>query len=322
MNSLAPLHRRSPSATAGRDGFAAAVHAGLGRRHKAIPAKFFYDERGSLLFERICELPEYYPTRTECALLERHAGEMAALVGPDAELLEFGAGATRKVRFLLDAMPDLRAYLPIDISAAHLQDAAARLDADYPALTVTPVAGDYTAGLRLPSPQNGARRRAGFFPGSTIGNFTPAEALAFLRNAAALLAGGGQLIGVDLVKDPAVLHAAYNDSAGVTAAFNRNLLQRLRTELDSDVDPQSFDHYAFFDPRRSRIEMHLVSRPAQEIRVGEAVYRFAAGESIHTENSCKYTLDGFRRLARRAGFRPRAAWCDPQQLFSLHWLES
>lgn len=322
MNSLAPPHRRNPSATTGRDDFAAAVHAGLGQRHKAIPAKFFYDERGSALFERICELPEYYPTRTECALLERHAGEIATLIGPDAELVEFGAGATRKVRYLLDALVKPRAYLPIDISGAHLQHAAARLDADYPALTVTPVVADYTAGMTLPSPPGGAARRAGFFPGSTIGNFTPAEALAFLRNAARLLAGGGLLIGVDLVKDPALLHAAYNDAAGVTAAFNLNLLHRIRRELDSDIDPQAFSHYAFYAPRRRRIEMHLVSRTAQAVHVGRKRYAFAAGETIHTENSCKYTLDEFRRLAHRAGFRSRAVWCDPDDLFSLHWLEA
>jgi dimethylhistidine N-methyltransferase len=329
MNSFAVLPRNSlqPVSAAETGDFAADVLAGLRRRRKALPSKYFYDARGSALFERICDLPEYYPTRTECGLLQRHAAAMAAAIGPDAEIVEFGAGATRKVRYLLDALERPRGYLPIDISGEHLQEAAARLRADYPALPVTVVAGDYTAGLALPAAAQGTRRRAGFFPGSTIGNFTPAEALGFLQAAARLLKAGGGLeaggllIGVDLVKDPAILHAAYNDAAGVTAAFNRNVLQRIRRELDSDIDPAGFDHYAFYEPRLQRIEMHLVSRRAQEARIGRARVRFAAGETIHTENSCKYTLDGFRALAQKAGFRPAAVWCDAEALFSLHWLE-
>lgn len=325
MNSFAvlPRHSLQPlSAAAESRDFAADVLAGLRRRRKAIPSKYFYDARGSELFEQICELPEYYPTRTECGLLERHAGAMAQAIGADAEIVEFGAGATRKVRYLLDALQSPRGYLPIDISGEHLQESAARLRQDYPGLPVTVVAGDYTAGLALPAPARGTRRRAGFFPGSTIGNFTPAEALGFLQAAARLLqGGGGLLIGVDLVKDPGILHAAYNDAAGVTAAFNLNLLHRVRRELDSDIDPAGFDHYAFYEPRLQRIEMHLVSRRAQTARIGRARFRFAAGESIHTENSCKYTLDGFRALAQKAGFRPSHVWCDPEHLFSIHWLE-
>ncbi|WP_370156224.1 L-histidine N(alpha)-methyltransferase [Ferrovibrio sp.] len=318
MNQLAPIITR-PGQPAADDDFAAAVQAGLRRRRKALPSKYFYDARGSALFDQICSLPEYYPTRTETALLQRHAAAVAGHIGPGAELIEFGAGSTRKVRFLLDALDRPAAYLPIDISGSHLRAAAAKLAADYPALDIRPVVADYTAGLALP-PASG--RRAGFFPGSTIGNFTPEEALDFLRGAARLLAGGGLLIGVDLVKDPALLHAAYNDAAGVTAAFNLNLLQRIGRELDSDIDPGRFDHYAFYEPRRQRIEMHLVSRVAQTVRIGRARHRFAAGESIHTENSCKYTLDGFRDLARRAGLRPAQAWCDPDALFSIHWLEA
>lgn len=332
MNSFAILPRNGlqplPDSPDAR-GFAADVQAGLRRKRKAIPSKYFYDARGSALFEQICDLPEYYPTRTECGLLESHAGAIAAAIGADAEIVEFGAGATRKVRYLLDALDRPRGYLPIDISGEHLQDAADRLRADYPGLPVTVVAGDYTAGLDLPAPPKGTKRRAGFFPGSTIGNFTPAEALGFLEAAARLLksssrdglSAGGLLIGVDLVKDPAILHAAYNDAEGVTAAFNLNILHRIRRELDSDIDPAGFDHYAFYEPRLQRIEMHLVSRTAQTVRIGRAQHRFAAGESIHTENSCKYTLDGFRGLARKAGFRPAAVWCDPDELFSIHWLE-
>lgn len=300
--------------------FAAAVHDGLRRRPKAIPSKFFYDEAGSRLFEQICDLPEYYPTRTEIALLERQAGAIAAMIGADAELIEFGAGSLRKVRLLLDALERPRAYLPIDISGPHLLAHAAALAKDYPDLAVIPVPADYTASLRLPPPQSGARRRVGFFPGSTIGNFTPDEALAFLRHAARLLQGGGLLLGVDLVKAPEILHAAYNDSQGVTAAFNRNLLHRINRELGGDFVPERFAHYAFYQPELRRIEMHLISRAAQSVAIGGAHYDFAEGESIHTENSYKYSLPGLRRLAEQAGFRSTAVWCDPQRLFSLHWL--
>lgn len=304
--------------------FAAAVHQGFSRMPKSLPAKFFYDRRGSELFERICELPEYYPTRTETALLERHAAEIADAIGPDAALIEFGAGALRKVRILLGALHRLQAYLPIDISGEHLQANAQTLAVDHPGLRIMPVVADFTDGFELPG-LPAAARRIGFFPGSSIGNFTPEEARDFLRNAARLLSGGGLLIGVDLVKDPAILHAAYNDAAGVTAEFNRNLLHRINAELGGNADPDGFDHYAFYHPLLQRIEMHLVSRRAQSIRItipecGTLRYDFAAGESIHTENSYKYTLAGFRRLAEQAGFRPRAVWCDPDRLFSLHWL--
>lgn len=322
------LKRRSeaPQQAAADPGeaFAAAVHHGFSHMPKSLPAKFFYDRRGSELFERICELPEYYPTRTEIALLERHAEEIADAIGPGAALFEFGAGALRKVRILLGAMRDLVAYLPIDISGEHLQANAAALKIDHPGLHVAPIVADFTAGFDLP-PLPPRARRVGFFPGSSIGNFTPEEARDFLRGAATFLSGGGLLIGVDLVKTPAILHAAYNDAAGVTAEFNRNLLYRINAELGGDADPEAFDHYAFYHPLLQRIEMHLVSRRAQSIRVaapdgGTRRYDFAAGESIHTENSCKYTLAGFRRIAEQAGFRTRAVWCDPDRLFSLHWL--
>lgn len=310
--------RQAASASADDD-FAAAVHRGFGAQPKAVPAKFFYDRRGSELFEQICELPEYYPTRTEIALLERHAGEIAAAIGGQAALIEFGAGALRKVRLLLDALPDLRAYLPIDISGEHLNANAQTLAADHPGLTVVPVVADFTAAFDLPELPAGARR-VGFFPGSSIGNFTPADAKVFLQRAARMLSGGGLLIGVDLVKDPAILHAAYNDAAGVTARFNLNLLHRINAELGGDADIEGFAHYAFYQPQLQRIEMHLVSRRAQAIRVQDRRYDFAAGESIHTENSYKYTLAGFRQLAEQAGFHAKAVWRDPDRLFSLHWL--
>lgn len=310
--------------------FARDMHKGLSVWPKTVPAKYFYDRRGSELFEQICRLPEYYPTRTEMRMLRDNAAEIAGLLGADAELVEFGAGALDKVRLLLDAMTSPRAYLPIDISGDHLGQAAAALARDYPQLAVRPVVGDFMQPLTLPLRDAAAQGRVGFFPGSTIGNFTPDEALQFLRNAAAMLRlarGEGAadratslLVGVDLVKDPALLHAAYNDSAGVTAAFNLNLLRRANTELGADFDLDAFRHYAFYQPHLHRIEMHLVSARAQIVQIGGQRYSFAAGESIHTENSYKYTVERFRQLAEKAGFRPAAVWTDADSLFSLHWL--
>lgn len=301
--------------------FLNAVRAGLAGQPKEIPCRFLYDRRGSRLFDRICDLPEYYPTRTEMALLAEVAPDLAADVGPEAEIIEFGAGSTTKVRLLLDALEAPRAFLPIDISAGHLQDAAARLDEDYPSLDVTPVVADFTKPVSLPPlPERG--RRIGFFPGSTIGNFAPEEAAAFLRVLARELAGGGLLIGVDLVKDRAVLHAAYNDSAGVTAAFNQNLLVRANRELGADFVVERFHHEARFNEAESRIEMHLVSEGRQAVGVQGDRFLFEDGESIHTENSYKYTIEGFQYLAKSSGFRPVAHWVDRKNLFSIHWLET
>ena len=317
-------NRRSPSealtSTAANGDFGRALLAGLKASPKSLPCKFFYDEAGSILFDRICELPEYYPTRTELALLEARASEFARLIGPDAELVEFGAGAVRKVRLLLDALDRPHGYLPIDISGDYLQGVTDKLDADYPSLRVRPVIADYTKPFALPAKSPGARR-VGFFPGSTIGNFQRADAIAFLRMAADKLAGGGLLIGVDLVKDPAILHAAYNDAAGVTAAFNKNILARANAELGADFELAGFAHHAFYDPRAQRIEMHLVSLARQRVHLLGQEILFAEGETTHTEDSHKYTLDGFRALASEAGFTPRAAWTDPDRLFSIHWLE-
>ncbi len=297
-------------------GFGAELLAALARRPRRIAPKFFYDAAGSALFDRICELPEYYPTRTELGLLERYGREMAECIGAGAEIIEFGAGSSRKVRLLLDALRAPRRFVPIDISAEHLHEAAARLRADYPALEVLPIAADFTRRLLLPA---AAGPRVGFFPGSSIGNFTPDDALAFLRRTAAVLERG-LLIGVDLVKNPARLHAAYNDAAGVTAAFNLNLLARANRELGADFDLAAFDHHAFYEPRQRRIEMHLVSRRAQTVRVCGQTFGFDEGESLHTENSYKYTIEQFRALARDAGWRPAAVWVDDERLFSVHWL--
>lgn len=311
-----------PSARIVDSEFARALLAGLAQRPRSISPKFFYDAAGSALFDRICELPEYYPTRTELAILQAHAGDMAACIGDDAEIVEFGAGSTRKVRLLLDALPGVRRFVPVDISSEHLHDAADALRADYPWLEVRPLAADFTKPLQLPALRGAPARRVGFFPGSSIGNFTPDEAEAFLRDAARLLAGGGLLIGVDLVKDPAILHAAYNDAAGVTAAFNLNLLVRANRELGANFDLDGFAHYAYYAPREQRIEMHLLSRRAQQVRLCGHAFDFVEGEPLHTENSYKYGIDGFRALAARAGFTPAAVWRDERHWFAVHWLEA
>jgi len=298
--------------------FAAELIAGLRATPRVVSPKWFYDHEGSQLFEQICELPEYYPTRTELGLLERHAREMAECIGPDAEIVEFGAGASRKVRFLLDALRTPRRYVPVDISADHLELAAAELRRSYSGLEVCPLGADYTRTLPLPCR---AGRRVGFFPGSSIGNFDPVQAAALLAGFAPLLNGGGLLVGVDLVKDPALLHAAYNDSRGVTARFNQNLLARANRDLGADFALDGFWHSAFYQPALQRIEMHLISRRAQTVSLcGERIH-FERGDSLHTENSYKYTIAGFQQLVRGAGWHPRAVWQDADELFSLHWLE-
>jgi dimethylhistidine N-methyltransferase len=299
--------------------FAHDVVAGLRKSPKQLPSKYFYDDEGSRLFDAICELPEYYPTRTEIALLEAHAGEMAEFIGRDVELVEFGAGSLKKVGILLDALTHPRAYRPVDISGDYLATHAKELARRYPDIAVRPIVADFTKPLAI---SDSRARNAGFFPGSTIGNFEPSEALTFLRRAAKLFAGSGLLIGVDLVKDPNVLHAAYNDAAGVTAAFNKNVLVRANRELDTNFDVDAFAHYAFYEPHKHRVEMHLVSSTRQRVKVAGESFAIAEGETIHTENSYKYTVDSFRALATEAGFRPQAVWRDPNGLFSLHWLEA
>jgi dimethylhistidine N-methyltransferase len=314
-------HEAPARRTAAAAGFARELRAGLSLPQRSVSPKFFYDRVGSRLFDRICELPEYYPTRTELGILEANVAEMAARIGPNAELVEFGAGSLTKARLLLDALETPRRFLPIDISGDHLESAASRLRADFPALDVRCVVGDYTADIELP-PVAAGGRRIGFFPGSTLGNFAPAEALDFLKSAATLLRGGGLLLGVDLVKDPTVLHAAYNDAQGVTAAFNLNLLRRANVELGTDFDLDGFSHAAFYNAPLRRIEMHLVSRWAQSVRLDGERFVFAEGETIHTEHSHKFTVEGLRDLARESGFVPGQVWMDKARLFSMHWLEA
>ena len=316
-----PHHGNSVAA----ESFAEYLISGLSKRSKEIACKYFYDAAGSRLFDEICALPEYYQTRTEMALLTRHAGEIAALMGKNVEIVEFGAGSLRKVRILLDAAQNPYAYTPLDISGDYLQEVVRALAADYPALVLRPVVGDFTCPLEIPDlPGRNSKisRRAGFFPGSTIGNFKPDAAMALLRQMRASLNGGGLLIGVDLVKDPARLHAAYNDAAGTTALFNKNLMARANRELGADFDTGAFAHYAPYNAAAHRIEMYLVSLKRQSVTIGDARFDFAAGEPVHTEDSHKYTIESFREMAARAGFNPRAVWTDEERLFSVHWLES
>jgi len=302
--------------------FAQDLRKALAARPRSISPKYFYDARGSQLFDRICELPEYYPTRTELRILADNAREIAAQMGPRAEIVEFGAGSLRKVRLLLGAMDRPARYLPIDISGEHLARSAADLQRDCPGLDVQPVAADYTQRLLLPARVPGAGQRVGFFPGSTIGNFTPQEALHFLEVAGQVLRGGALLLGADLIKDPAVLHAAYNDAQGVTAAFNLNLLARANRELGTRFDLDQFAHSAFYNAPQQRIEMHLVSRRRQKIALDGEWYEIEEGETLHTENSYKFTVDGLRALAARAGFRPGPVWIDADRFFSVHWLQA
>ncbi len=316
---IATLER--PDAT-DRQEFRNAVISGLGSTPRAIPARFLYDARGSALFDEICELPEYYPTRTETAILGRCAAEIAQRAGPDCVLVEFGSGSSVKSRLLLDAMPDLDAYVPIDISREHLDETAARLRRDYPGLRVEPVCADYMALDGLPAFVNGARR-IGFFPGSTIGNLTPEEATAFLRRARRLLRNDGALIlGVDLKKDPQILHDAYNDSAGVTAQFTLNLLRRMNRELDANFDLAAFAHEAFYSPDEGRIEIYFRSLRSQTVTVAGRRFFFAAGERVHTEYSYKYDDAGIAALAQSGGFAIAKTWTDPEHLFAVAWLQA
>lgn len=295
------------------------VIAGLTRARKTLPPKYFYDERGSRLFEAICRTPEYYVTRTEVALMRRRAAEMARRLGARCAVIEYGSGSGRKTRILLKALEPV-AYVPIDISREQLRATASGIARDFPGLAVTAMCADYSRALTLPR-LDGSRRRIVYFPGSTIGNFSPVAASGFLVNACRLVgAGGGLLIGVDLKKDPARLNAAYNDRAGITAAFNLNILSRINRELGADFDLAAFRHQAFYNEPRGRVEMHLLSLKDQRVVIGGRMVRFRAGETIHTENSCKYSVHGFQTLAREAGFEPVECWTDPQRLFSVHYL--
>jgi len=292
------------------------VVSGLSRPQKSLPPKYFYDDTGSRLFERICRLPEYYLTRTELALTKANIAAIARFAGRGCELVEYGSGESLKTRLLIRALRPA-AYLPVDISQAALRGAAERLAREFPWLEIVPVNGDFSRPVELPRSR---APRVVYFPGSTIGNLSPEEAHAFLsmtRGQAARM-----LVGVDLRKAATMLHAAYNDSRRVTAAFNLNLLARINRELGADFDAKSFEHYAFYNAAAGRIEMHLVSLTRQSVRIGRHRFAFEAGESIHTENSYKYSIEGFRALAAAAGYLVERSWTDRKALFALHALKA
>jgi dimethylhistidine N-methyltransferase len=299
----------------------ATILRGLTAAQKRISPKYFYDQRGSELFDDICRLPEYYPTRTELKLMDAHLDEVAKLVGPQAAVIEFGAGSNLKVRKLLDHLIEPAAYVPVEISADYLLGQARDLARDYPDVHVQPVFADFTQPFELPRHPVEPARNLVFFPGSTIGNFTRADALNLLKvMQLEAKSGGALLIGVDLRKDRATVETAYNDSQGVTAEFNLNVLRRLNRELDADFDLAGFEHLAVYDEQEGRIEMRLVSRVAQRVTVAGQTLSFGAGEYIITEYSHKYSVDEFRGLAARAGFRPEKSWTDKDALFSVHYL--
>ncbi|MEZ4700032.1 MAG: L-histidine N(alpha)-methyltransferase [Rhodothermales bacterium] len=297
------------------------VLEGLGRDQKTLSAKYFYDETGSQLFEAICEQEEYYPTRTEMGIMQRYIDEMVALIGPGALLVEYGSGSSLKTRILLDHLIEPAGYVPIDISHDFLQQTARELSTRYPHIRIAPVSADYTRPFQLPVFEPAPRRRIVYFPGSTIGNFEPAAAVAFLKRVARVCGpGGALLIGVDLKKPVEVLEAAYDDAGGVTAAFNKNVLERINRELDADFDIDRFAHRALYNRAKGRIEMHLVSQEAQTVTISGHRIDFERCETIHTENSYKYAPDEFARLAATAGFVQQHVWTDDAPYFSVQYL--
>ncbi|HUW30761.1 MAG TPA: L-histidine N(alpha)-methyltransferase [Planctomycetota bacterium] len=312
----ATLHEIEPHLS-----FREEVLRGLRKHQKQIPCKYLYDDEGSRLFDQICELEEYYITRTEIGILDRDNPEIARLMGRRCLVVEYGSGSTAKIRILLRCIQEPAAYVPVDISRFYLLRAVDELGADFPSLRVLPVCADFTAAFDLPECPVPSERAVVFFPGSTIGNFTPGEARILLGQIAAICGQhGGLLVGVDLKKDPAVLEAAYNDRCGVTARFNLNVLARINRELHADFRLDRFRHLAFYNAEHGRIEMHLVSLADQAVTVAGEQIELRARETIHTENSHKYTLDDFHELAAKAGFSVRHVWTDDRRLFSVQYL--
>jgi dimethylhistidine N-methyltransferase len=308
--------------------FAEEVINGLNKTPRCIPPKFFYDKRGSHIFETICETDEYYVTRTEIELLKKHNTEIAELIGSDCLLVEPGSGSSQKVRILLDELKP-QTYLPMDISRDYLASVAQELADEFKWLDVHAACIDYTVPIDLSFVENDSDifaeqklKKIAFFPGSSIGNFEKSQASNFLKNMVKMLGhNGGLLIGVDLKKDPSTLHAAYNDTDGATAEFNLNLLTRINRELGANFNKDDFSHHAFYNEQKGRIEMHLVSNRPQSVLIDSEYFHFEEGETIHTENSYKYHIDEFQELASKAGFKARRVWTDEQNLFSLHYFE-
>lgn len=294
------------------------VLEGLAQQPKTLHCKLLYDDRGSALFEEITRLPEYYPTRAEVSILTQYADEISGHLGVDVVLVELGSGNSEKVQRLLHTLDSPTAYVPIDIERSYLEQAAQSLASNYPDLQVAAICADYTRDLKFPDIPG---KKVVFFPGSTFGNFEPVDANAFLdRLAASLRPGDGVLIGIDLKKNPDVLNRAYNDAAGVTAAFNLNILRRINRELDGDFDLDTFEHFAFYNRDAGRIEMHLRSLANQVVHVSGTPFAFKTGDTIHTENSYKYDIGGFQALAAAHGFVPAKVWTDENDLFSVHYL--
>lgn len=298
------------------------VLEGLKKAPKELSPVWFYDELGSFLFDNICELPEYYITRTELQIMHGHALEMAHHIGPDAALIEFGSGTSSKTRLLLDRLENPLAYVPVDISREHLFTAAGALAKDYSNLHIVPVCADFTQNFELPQFIRTAQRRVVYFPGSTLGNFDRPQARQLLVRMHDLVGqNGAVLIGIDLRKDPSILERAYDDAAGVTAEFNLNALRHVNRELGADFDLDAFDHLAVWVENESRIEMHLVSKKAQVVHLGGEKVRIERGEHLRTEYCHKYTLDSFAELAATAGLAVRRVWMDPSKQFSVQLLE-
>lgn len=305
------------------DKLLADVLAGLLAEHKTLPSKYFYDTRGAQLFEQICELDEYYPTRTELGILQDNLRAIAVQIGPDAAVIEPGSGSGTKTRLLLDALDAPAAYVPIDVAREQLIDYADELAVDFPALTLLPVCADFTQAIELPQPIQAQANKLIYFPGSTIGNFPPAKAIELLRGWREMLGDEGQLlIGVDLKKDRSILEAAYNDSQGVTAAFNLNLLEHINRELGADFDPDQFEHFADYNPTSGAIRMWLISKVAQRVAINQTTIDFEMDEAICTEHSYKYSCAEFTALAAQAGWQSRASWLDVDELFSVQYLSA
>ena len=319
MTPIAQSVARADHAIVSTAPMAAEILAGLRASPKRIAPKYFYDDTGSTLFDKITEQPEYYPTRTEIGILRDNAPAIAALIRPGSAIVEFGSGCAGKIRVLLQAIKPAQAvYVPVDICASVVEDEAARMRRDFPGLAVHPVTTDFSRPFNLPAPAIEAPARVGFFPGSTIGNFEPHQAAAFFREAGRTLGPQSILIvGVDLIKPTEILRAAYNDAAGYTARFNLNLLTRINRELGANFHLQQFEHHAFYNRERNRIEMHLASLKRQRVKMCGETIDFRIGETIHTENSYKYSLESFGALARGNGWSPLAVWKDADDLFSV-----
>lgn len=318
--SIAPV-QQAPVPT-NREAFHKDVLAGLSKPRKELPCKYFYDERGSIIFTQICNTEDYYVTRTECELMTTILPELQAMVGVNATIVEFGSGEGKKIRQLLHALDNPLAYVPIDISAEILNSSAAALKTEFPEIAIYPIVADYMGKITLPLQVRGMHnRKIVYFPGSTISNFTPEEAGQFFRKVNGLLSpGDGFIIGMDLIKSPNRLHRAYNDAEGVTKDFNLNILERINIELDGNFNPDFFEHYAFYNPEQQRIEMHLVSLRDHWVSIGVEHFHFRHGESIHTENSYKYTLDDVTNIGADNGFKNCKTWTDPAKLFSISFL--